>query len=307
MLVACFAGKAFHSNKSLFSKIGKMKKCVKYLKILIVIFSPDLITTHLLAQPYVDPLQIRYTNAFSNAKAEATPFMHLWAGSDIPFKIKKNTYLLLSPYYELWKIDSANNKEIVPTVKSFTLGAGLIFPLKNPKWSVTILPVLRWNSEQFFLSNSMQLGTVAFASYALKQQQKFRFGIYINKEFFGLYVVPLLGIDWRIDKKNYLYGILPGRLTYEHQWNMKFYWGASFRAITNSYRLVKSQFLRLDDNQLSLYLDYYPAKKFCITLEPGFGLLRKMRKGTNSTDYISSINWGDGLFIKLSSSYRIRL
>ena len=119
--------------------------------------------------------------------------------------------------------------------------------------------------------------------------------------------MPLLGTDWRIDEKNYLFGLLPGRLTYEHQWSNKLYGGATFRAITNSYRLSNGQYLRLDDNQLSLYLDYYPAKHLCITLEPGYGVFRQMRTGINNRDYLTDRNWGNGMFIKLSASYRVRL
>lgn len=284
-----------------------MKTSRNGLKKVTVIGSLVLIYFQLSAQPYVDLFQVRYMNAFKNSKGQATPFTHLWAGTDLPLKIKNNTYILLSPFYELWKFDSAHNDDIVPKVQSLALAAGLMFPLRDTKWSLTILPIFRSNSEQLFKSNSLQFGAVAFTSYARKQQQKFRFGVYINKEFFGLFVVPLVGTDWRIDKRNYLFGLLPGRLTYEHQLNRQFYWGATFRAITNSYRLGNAQFVRLDDNQLSLYLDYYPAKKLCVTIEPGVGLIRKMRKGTNSKDYTSSINWGDGAFIKLSSSYRIRL
>jgi hypothetical protein len=153
----------------------------------------------------------------------------------------------------------------------------------------------------------MQFGGAVFGTWARKPQQKFRFGVYLNDEFFGLFVIPLVGADWRIDEKNYLFGLLPGRLTYEHQWTKKLYAGATFRSITNSFRLNNGQYLRLDDNQLSLYLEYYPAKHLCFTVEPGYGLFRKMRTGINDKDYLTDRNWGDGPFIKVSASYRIRM
>ena len=266
-----------------------------------------LFAAQLFAQPYVDPFQVRYTYGFRNDKAEATPFTHLWAGSDIPIKLKENTYLLLSPYYEQWQIDSANREEIVPGVQSLAFPVGLIFPIKNSNWSLTLLPTLRSNGEKLFADNTIQYGGAGFATWARKPNQKFRFGVYLNKEFFGWFVIPLLGTDWRINAKNYIFGLLPGRLTYEHQWSTKFYGGATFRAITNSFRLSNGRYLRLDDNQVSLYLDYYPAKKLCITVEPGYGVLRKIRTGINNKNYLTERNWGDGPFIKLSASYRVRL
>jgi len=132
-------------------------------------------------------------------------------------------------------------------------------------------------------------------------------GVYMNSEFFGLFVMPLIGADWRIDDRNYIFGLLPGRLSYEHKWNEKLYGGATFRALTNSYLLQNGQYLRIDDNPVSLFMDYYPAKRFCVTLEPGYGIMRKLRTGLDDKNYISERNWGDGPFIKLSTSYRIRL
>ncbi|HET6767771.1 MAG TPA: hypothetical protein VFH08_10245 [Chitinophagaceae bacterium] len=259
------------------------------------------------AQPYVDPFQVRYTYGFRNDKAEATPFTHLWVGSDIPIKIKDNTYLLVSPFYERWEIDSASKDEIVPPVQSIAFPVGLMLPLNDSKWALTILPTLRTNSEELFSDKTFQFGGATFITWARKAQQKFRFGVYVNDEFFGVFVMPLIGADWRIDEKNYLFGLLPGRLTWEHQWSKNLFGGATFRAITNSYRLSGGQYLRIDDNQVSIYMDYYPAKRFCITLEPGYGVFRKMRTGINDKHYLTNRNWGDGPFIKLSTAYRIRL
>jgi hypothetical protein len=266
-----------------------------------------LLSGQLFAQPYVDPLQVSVTRGFKNKQAQATPFTRLWIGSDIPIQLKKNTYLLLSPFYEHWQIDSANTPEIVPKVQGLALPVGLILPLANPKWSLTMLTTFRWAGEALFAKNTFQLGGVAFASYALQPTQKIRFGMYMNQEAFGIFIVPLFGIDWRMNSRDYLFGILPGRLSYEHQWNKLLYWGATFRSLTNSYRLSNGHYLRLDDNQLSAYIDYYAAQNICVTLEPGYGLFRKLRTGINDKNYLTNRQWGDGAFIKLSAAYRIRL
>lgn len=264
-------------------------------------------TTRVGSQPYVDPLQVRYTYGFRNNNAGANPFTHLWTGSDIPVKLKEKTYLLLSPYYECWQIDSAEKKEIVPAVQSIAFPFGMILPFGDSKWGLSVLPTLRTNGEKLFGGKTFQYGGAVFASYARKPLQKFRLGVYVNKEFFGWFVMPLAGADWRIDDNDYLFGLLPGRLTYEHRWSKKLFGGATFRAITGSYRLQYGQYLRLDDNQVSLYIDYYPINHFCITLEPGYGVVRKIRTGVNNKHYITDRKWGDGPFIKLSGSWRIRL
>lgn len=264
-------------------------------------------TTQLWTQPLVDLIQVRYTYGFRNPKAEATPHTHLWIGSDLP-KVFKNekTVLIFSPTYEQWQIDSADRQEIFPIVKSFSFPVGLKIPVHPSKWFLTFAVVPRWNGEKLFAENTFQFGGATFATFVRKPHQEFRAGVYINDEFFGLFVIPLFGTDWRIDEKNNLFGVLPGRLTFEHQWSDSWYSGVTFRSITNSYRLSNGQFLRLEDNQLSLFLDYYVVKHFCVSLEPGYGLFRKIRTGINNKDYITKINWGDGPFIKISASFRIR-
>ncbi len=260
-----------------------------------------------ISQPYVDPVQVRWTYGFRNADAAATPHTHLWVGSDLPIKLKDRTYQLFSPFFESWKIDSAGKENIVPQVQSLAFPVGLILPAKNPKWTFNLMPVIRWNGEKISGKKNFQFGGAVFATRQVKTGKNLRFGLYLNSEFFGLFVMPLVGADWRIDEKNYIFGLLPGRLTYEHKWNQKLFGGFTFRALTNTYRLKNGQFLRIDDNQISAFFDFYPAKRFCITLEPGYGLMRKLRTGLDDKNYLTKRNWGDGPFLKLSTSYRIRL
>ncbi len=268
-----------------------------------------------LSQPYVDPVQVRYTYAFTaQQKNRATPFTHLWAGSDLPIKINKS-YLLLSPYFENWQFDSALVLQdgLLPVVKNLTgvkglvMPVGLMMPLNNPKWSLVLNAMIRTNGEQIFADKTYQIGGAGFLSYEKSKGQKLRFGAYVNGDFFGLFVMPLLGADWRMDEKNYFFGLLPGRFTWEHKFSKSIYGGITFRALTNSYRLQAGSFLRLDDNQLSAFIDLYPSKNICFTVEPGYGIMRKFRTGYEKRKYDSYKDWGDGPFIKVSAAYRIRL
>jgi hypothetical protein len=259
------------------------------------------------SQPYIDPLQVRYMSAGESKDPVATPFSHLYIGSDLPIKLKNEMIILLSPYYEQWSIDSAETENLYPTVKSVAFPAGVIIPFKDSKWSMTLLPLLKSNGEELFAENTFQYGGVGLVGYQVKEGQKFRVGVYANKEFFGWFVIPLLGVDWKLNDKDYLFGVLPGRLTFEHKINDRFYSGATFRAPTTSYRLSNGEYLRLDDQQLSLFIEYYFTPNICVTLEPGFGIFRQLRTGIEEHEYIQDIDWGDGPFIKLSASYRIRL
>lgn len=273
---------------------------------LLIPFSVNFLSWPLSSQPFVDLIQVRYSYGFRNPNASATPFTHLWAGSDIPIKLKENTYILLSPTYDRWQIDSADVREKVPDVQSFAFPVGLSLPLGSSKWALTMIAIPRWNGEVLFADHTFQMGGAMLASYARKPKQKFRLGIYTNAEFFGLFMVPLVGVDWQINEKNYLFGNLPGRLTFEHKWSDAWYGGFTFRAPTNSYRLMNGEYVRLDDNQLSAYIDFYLTHNICLTVEPGYGVFRQIRTGIHNRDYIRDYKWGDGPFLRLSSSYRIR-
>jgi hypothetical protein len=273
---------------------------------LFYIFQQMLLATA--AQPYVDIFQFRYTHSFrsQNNSSRGTPFTHLWAGSDIPVKLKDKTYLIFSPYYENWQIDSGSRENIFPPLNGLVLPVGLLLPLSR-KWSWMITPMVRTHGEKLFANNTIQLGGASFFSYEKSPAKKLRFGTYLNSDFFGFFIMPLLGADWHMNDRNYFFGLLPGRFTWEHKFNNHFYGGVTFRAITSSYRLQNNKYLRIDDNQLSVFLDAFPAKRLCLTLEPGYGILRKLRTGTAKRKYDASGNWGDGFFIKLSAGYRMRL
>ena len=125
--------------------------------------------------------------------------------------------------------------------------------------------------------------------------------------------MPLLGIDWHINEKNNLFGILPSNLIYEHQFKKSIYCGASFKTFTNTYQAGLTsrndyQLLRVDENQLSLYTDIYLHKNWVLNFELGHSLYRKFRLGVeNGIDkYYFDDTINDNLIFKTSLAYRIR-
>lgn len=279
------------------------------MKKLICLLPIFFIACHTISQPYVDPLNIRYTKAFENENHSGTPFQHLYIGSDMPMRLNSGKLIVISPFFESWNIDSSDNKNFLPTVSTIALPVIAQLPLVKDKWSIQIGVIPRYNSEGLEINgNTFQIGGIVVANYIKKPTLKYRFGVYVNKEFFGAFIIPLAGIDWKINDRDYLYGLLPGRLSYEHKLSAQFYWGANFRFITNSYLLNNGSYLRIDDNQLSAYLDFYPSRRIVLTGEAGYGIFRKLRSGNGfNKDYTHDYDWGDGLFIKLNASYRIRL
>ena len=266
---------------------------------------------NVIAQPYIDPFNIRYTYGFNNGNKtnnNATPFSHIYIGPDLPFKLKKGSLFVFSPFFDSWNIDSSSDKSYLPVVSSIGLAVTTIIPLDTNHWSLNVTAIPRINSQGLQLDNSFQMGGVVLAVYKKNKDLTYKFGVYVNTEFFGFFVLPLVGIAWKINDRNNLFGVLPGRLTYEHKLGDNFYTGTTFRTITNSYRLNSGNYLRIEDHQLSAYLDFYATKHIVFTGEVGYGMYRQLDQGAeHNKNYLIDYNWADGMFIKICASYRIRL
>ena len=78
----------------------------------------------------------------------------------------------------------------------------------------------RMNDSSLQKKSELQIGGALIAAYKRKGKLTWKLGVYINNEYFGIFVMPLLGINWEIGKKDYLFGVLPGSLTYEHKINV---------------------------------------------------------------------------------------
>lgn len=161
----------------------------------------------------------------------------------------------------------------------------------------------------------MQFGGIGLFSYKRNPNLTYRIGAYFNSEFSGPFLMLLAGIDWKINMNNNLFGVLPGMITYEHKATDWLYLGATFRAITNSYKVgppsntaYKNPFLRIDENQSGIFAAAYFKKRIAITLEAGHSILRKIRLGdmNGSTKYYSMDKVRNNLYLSGTVAYRIR-
>jgi hypothetical protein len=179
---------------------------------------------------------------------------------------------------------------------------------------------VRQNKEAEVKSDdNWQYGGVILTTWKKSQDLSFKFGLYYNKEFFGSYLMPLIGLDWKINAKNNLFGVLPGNMIFEHKVTTKFYYGFVFRALTNSYReetidpcfsgdCSARNYLRIDDNPLGIYADTYLSKKIVFSAEAGYTILRRYRYGFKGENFHFKTDYkNDNFYFKASLAYRLRL
>jgi hypothetical protein len=274
-----------------------------------------------LCQPYIDIVNTRYLHSpatsGSSSGGQAIKMDYYNISTTLPFQFKKSKdAIILSPYYETWKLHTTGGQSV----------QGIILPLSylknsiNSKWSVLTTLIARINKETGISPGSnLQWGGALIAGYTMKEGLVYKLGMYYNKEFFGNFFMPLAGIDWQINKKNNLFGVLPGSMSFEHKVKYFFYYGATFRAITNSYRLPSAdpcftdctlkEYLRIDDNQLGLFADLYLNKHLLLNIEAGHSIYRKIQQGMRG-DLIgrkqTTISQKDNFYAKAAFAYRLR-
>jgi len=279
-----------------------------------------IVSLNLFAQPYLDIAKLNYSYSPEKGLGEKTnPLQSQYfnIGITVPIELKKDgDAFILNPFFD-------NSQGNVSTTDFHVVSHGVFvgFLKKDivENWNLLASFIVRRNKEaEKDVEDDWQYGGALLATWKKNPSFSFKLGMYYNKEFFGDFFIPLLGIDWKINNKNNLFGVLPGSMIFEHKVSEKFYYGSAFRALTNSYRLETidpcfggdcsaKRYLRVDDNQLGIFGDVYLSKKIVLTGEAGYTILRRYRygfKGENfhlQTDYKS-----DNFYFRASLAYRLR-
>jgi hypothetical protein len=261
------------------------------------------------SQPYIDLLGIQFVNSpdygIINQKQESIVLKQFSVGTTIPIQFKnKADALILSPGIDIWTPEAKPADLDIKQQTGLTLAVSFLKSLKNENWSIASSVIVRRNGYRINIPDNWQLGGAVLVIFKANETLKYKLGVYANKEFFGVFIMPLLGIDWKISNKTNLFGVLPGSLTLEHKLGKKLYSGASFRAITNSYRL-DTGYWRINENRLGIFADYYLLKNVVFNAEAGHSVFRKLKTGRDNnleTDW----NANDNFYYKVGIAYRLR-
>ena len=281
--------------------------CVKFFSIVLAVTITLLLSQKIMAQPYLDIVNLKYTNSpqagLINQNKNNIKIQYYGIGTNLPIQFKnKKDAVIFSPFFEAWSSKiSTNNRQ---NYYSMALPVSLFKTIPYTKWSILLTGILRMNDSSLNKKTKMQVGGAFIISKKRNENLTWKLGLYINNDLFGLFVMPLAGIDWKINGRNNLFGVLPGNLTYEHKINDHFYYGANFRALTNSYE-KSNGYWRIDENQLGLYLDTYLNKNLLLNIEAGHSLFRKINTGVKWVSKFDA-EANDNLYVKIAFAYRVR-
>ena len=274
------------------------------------------------AQPYVDLLNVRTLqspdNGFIRRNKDKNSFQYFNASLTMPIRFKKTGgALVFSPYFENWQVNlpGINQQTILPLVRDHFFPSGIGLPItlltsiKHSKFFINTTLILRNHAEKINLPGSFQAGGFVVVNYKINQKFTVKAGLYYNREAFGNFFMPLGGLEYKVDSTMQIWGTLPGSFFIEKRLKKYWYAGLTFKAVTNSYQLFNRKYLQVNDNQLSLFSDFYLTKNLVLNAEAGHSLFRRIRVGTTGKrkQYVYDEKTNDNLLFRISAAYRIRM
>ena len=274
------------------------------------------------AQPYVDILNVRTIQSpdqgFIRRSNHKNSFEYFNASLTMPLRFKKTGgALIISPYVENWQVNLPDRNKLASLIIErehfFPTGIGLpvtlLTPIKRSKILLNTTMILRSNAEKISLPGSFQVGGFVVLNYKINPKLTLKGGLYYNREAFGNFFMPIAGLEYKIDSSFQIWGALPGSLFIEKRLKKRWYAGVTFKAVNNSYQLFNGRYIQFNDNQLSLFSDFYFTKNLVLNLEAGHSLFRRIRLGNSGKikQYVYEEKINDNLLFRVSAIYRIRL
>ena len=163
-------------------------------------------------------------------------------------------------------------------ISAISLPIGVKLVTKNKKWETILIgiPKIASDFKGRIDFHAMQYGGIFLQQYVLSDKLKFKLGLYYNREAFGNFFMPLVGIDWKITDRINLYGIIP--TNYKLEFNIvknKVYAGLNFKAFTRSFSLSGQNnydYVRYNEEQIKVFIDCFVYKKLLVFAEAGYNL-----------------------------------
>ena len=281
------------------------------IKRLMVIFLLCIMTSFSFAQPYFDVFSIqgvitRPTDLISNKKFDAkTDFFS--AQLNYAKKLYDSSIIAVTLGYDNWQLTISGGNLYL---ESGYIPITYVKPLSQ-KWKCSFTAISRFSKAngKGLDDKIFQLGGAFIINRKMSDRLLLKGGLYYNREFFGNYFLPLAGIEWKVNERMHVYGLLPNNFFVDYKLSEQLHTGFIFKGITASFRLRARNYydyIRLEEGQLKLFVDYYITKHFVLNFEAGHTVARQygfgfLNKESNSAEF------NDGYLFKAGVYYRLWL
>jgi outer membrane receptor protein involved in Fe transport len=291
----------------------------KYLFLLIIC----ILSARTFSQPFADVLSANYQTFSSvytdSAAGQKNKTDDYFLNFFLPKVFKNGNTLLIRLNGETMNSTISPDSSYSSRVSSVSLPLGFKFVTKNKKWETIVIGVPKIASDfrDKIDSYDWQFGGIFLEQYVPNERLKVKLGLYYNTEAFGNFFMPLVGVDWKINKRMNLYGIIPSNYRFEvNIIKDKLYTGLCYKAATRSFRLSQKNnydYVRYDEQQIKLFLDCFVYKKIMLFAEVGYSVGKNPLGFYNGSK--KDINYNNPVYTPLKSypvfnfgiAYRVRL
>jgi hypothetical protein len=187
-----------------------------------------------------------------------------FAAITIPVPISKKTiiYNSLNYFYFHLKDDPGKGIDAMEPLNlhGFILRTGIIQHLNNDQSLQLLLSPRLMSDLEGFGAKNWQMGFLAMYEKKFRETLTMGFGAMANQECFGLYVVPLVNVNWQISEKLVFAGMLPVYFKLKYKVTDKFTAGFSHFGLLTTFRLndpaYKNYYVERQSIDLSLFANY---------------------------------------------------
>ncbi len=142
------------------------------------------------------------------------------------------------------------------------------------KWTALVIP--KWaagHHRTLDQGDAWQYGLYSLATWTQRPELKFKLGLYVNQEFFGTFVVPLVGMDWKVSDRLQIFGTLPNNMKVMYQIKPNQLQAAIvFKSLTRSFRVDHPDFyLRFNEVETKALIEFMVGQSV-FQLEGGYVL-----------------------------------
>ncbi len=282
------------------------------------------ITVKMEAQPFADILSFNY-QTFSANYQDSTKWKNktddYFLNFFLPKQFKNGNTFLLRLNSEMLNSTITPDSSYSNRLSSISMPLGMKLVSKNKKWEtiVLVIPKIASDFKDKVDSYDFQYGGIFLEHFVPSEKLKIKLGIYYNREAFGNFIIPLVGVDWKVNNRVNLYGILPSN--YKVEFNLiknKLYTGLNFKSFTRSFRLSQKNnydYVRYDEMQIKLFVDCFVVPKVLVFAEVGYSLSRSPWQHKYGTTDKKEAYYGNPIYtpiknypiISVGIAYRVRL
>ena len=279
-----------------------------------------LLFSHGSAQPFVDIANFNYQNFTGTNKSNPSITNNTEDYSFsvfLPKEFKSGNTLLFRINGELIQSSTSPRITQATRVSSISVALGYQWLSENKKWKSVLMGIPKVASDfnSSIGNNDFQYGMLFIQNYKWNSKVQLKVGLYYNKEAFGNFFIPLVGLDWNASDRWQFFGLLPTNYKIEYAIaKKKWYTGVNFKAFTRSFQLSQEQnndYIRFDEIVLKGFLEYYCTSNIMAYVEIGraFGKFLLQYKSNSEDLSYSSPNYtpiGNYVPFSIGFAYRIR-